>query len=387
MSGLPLEGVKVLDLTHAVAGPFATMLLADLGADVIKVEPPEGDEVRGAAPIVNGMSSIFRSFNRGKRSVAIDLRKEEGRRLVRLLAARSHVVVENYRPGVREKLGVDPESLFSVNRDLVYVSIKGFRPDSKYGDLPAYDMVVQGMSGIMMAMGLPGDPPIRVPFALFDIFSGYAAALEALAGLRSSQRPFYAEVYLFDSGVFSMSYLVQSFLDTGQEPQRLGHVHFSYSPHQAYRGSDGKWFIVAVVNDRQWAKLCSALKLRTCSDPANSTNVGRVANRDKINEELEEVFSKAPRDHWLSLLKEAGVPAAPVYTLGELFSDDYSLGLLEEVGSSRLLRFPGSLNGERPTAKSPPPQRQGQDSLEVLRELGLSYDEINRLVRDGVVKA
>lgn len=388
MSCLPLEGVRVLDFTHAVAGPFASMLLADMGAEVIKVEPPEGDEVRQAAPVVGGLSAIFAASNRNKKSIVVNLRHPRAREVVSRLAGSSHVVLENFRPGVREKLGVDPESLFKVNRNLVYVSIKGFRPDSQYGGLPAYDMVVQAMSGLMMSLGTPSDPPLRVPFALFDIFTGYMAALEALAGLYSGVRPYYAEAYLFDVGIYSMNYLVNAFLATGRDPGRTGHEHPSYAPHQAYAGSDGRWFVVAVVNDRQWARLCEALGLKDLAeDRGLQGNLARVERRDYINKKLQEVFSTRPRDYWVELLRRAGVPAAPVYTLSELFSDPYSKEDVEQVSGSPygLISFPGRLNGVRPAVRSPPPMRQGEHTEEVLRELGFDDKEVESLRADGVV--
>ncbi|MEM4691443.1 MAG: CaiB/BaiF CoA-transferase family protein, partial [Desulfurococcaceae archaeon] len=202
----PLEGIRVIDFTHTLAGPFATMVLADLGAEIIKIEPPSGDETRQWAPFVNGVSAYYLSINRGKKSVVLDLTKSEDRDVVYRLVKESHVVFENYRPGVREKLGVDPNKLFEINKNLVYISIKGFRPSSIYEDLPAYDIIIQGLSGIMVSTGYENEPPIRIPFALFDVYTGMVAVIYALTGLLS-RKPFYAEVYLFDTAIFSMCYL------------------------------------------------------------------------------------------------------------------------------------------------------------------------------------
>jgi formyl-CoA transferase len=383
----PLSNVKVLDFGLAVAGPYASMLLAEMGAEVIKIEPPEGDEARGAAPVINGISAIFASSNKNKKSLGIDLKNPSSRNVVEKLFKWTNVVLENFRPGVRERLGISPEDAFKVNRDLVYVSIKGFRPDSKYGDLPAYDMIVQSMSGIMLSMGTQQDPPIRVPFALFDIFTGNLAALEILTGLISSKRPYYAEAYLFDTGIYSMNYLIQSFLLTGSEPKRLGGIHFSYAPHQPYMDSDGKWFTVAIVSDRQWLKLCDALGLEDLkNDKELLTNIGRVANRDRINARLVKLFSSKSRDYWIDILKKAGIPVAPVYSIKELFSDDYSNNLIYNCENLKLLSFPGKINGERPRPIRPPPIRQGSDSDEVLKELGFNDSEISRLKKEGVIK-
>ncbi len=386
----PLQGIRVLDLSHTLAGPFATMVLADLGAEVIKVEPPGGDETRTWAPFVDGESAYFMSTNRGKKSIVVNLKKPEGREVVYRLAAKSHIVFENYRPGVREKLGVDPDTLFKHNNGLVYISIKGFRPNSIYEHKPAYDIIIQGMSGLMMATGEEGRPPVRVAFALFDIITGLLAATYALAGLYSDKKPFYAELYLYDAAVFAMSYIPMIYLLTGRKPRRYGSGHPSIVPYQAFRAGDGKWFILAAANDRHWERFCKAVgRTDLLEDERFRTNKDRVRNRDVLIPILEEMFSSKPRNYWLKLLGEAGVPVAPVYEVDEVFNDPYSgeiVGLLPHTSLGRVKQLlePALINGVKPVAEHGPPVL-GEHTFEVLRIAGYSEEEIKELIEKGVV--
>lgn len=387
----PLEGVRILDLSHTLAGPFATMVLADLGAEVVKVEPPGGDETRHWAPHVSGVSSYYLSINRGKKSIAVDLKTGEGREIVYRLAERSHVVIENYRPGVREKLRVAPSDLFKVNPRLVYLSIKGFRPGTSYEGLPAYDILVQGMSGLMASTGEEGRPPVRVSFALFDIITGLLASTYILAGLNTGKRPLYIETYLYDAAIFAMSYIPMIYLTTGAKPRRMGSGHPSIVPYQAFQAGDGKWMIVAAANDRLWERLCKAIgREDLAGDPRFKTNPDRVRNRDKLIPLLEEVFKAKPRSEWLEILHHNGVPAAPVYDIDEVFKDPYTRWNVYEtphptLGKAKQLREPATINGTPPTAEGHPPML-GEHTIEILKNLGYTTREIEDLAKKGIVK-
>lgn len=389
----------MLDLSHTLAGPFATMLLADLGVRVIKVESPSGDETRSWAPLVKGFSAYFSSINRGKESIVIDLRCDEGKRIVYELTRRANVVVENYRPGVREKLGVDPDTLFKVNPELIYCSIKGFGlKDTPYRDLPAYDIIIQALSGLMASTGEEGRPPVRVSFALFDVMTGYMAALNIVSALLAKKEgrmkgPVYIEIPMYDTALYSMVYVPIIYLMTGKKPKRMGSAHPSIVPYQAFKAGDDKYFILATANDRLWEKMCKAIgRPELAEDPRFKTNPDRVKNREQLMRILEEIFSKKPRDYWVKLFQEHGVPVAPVYEVDEVFQDPHVKAheivvelphpLLESIPQ---LAYPVWINNERPMSKQYPPL-MGEHTRNILRELGYNDKEIEELYAKGVVK-
>jgi len=387
-----LRNLRILDLSHTLAGPFATMILSDLGAEVIKVESPIGDETRSWAPHINGESAYFMSINRGKKSIVINLKRHEGREILYELVRKCDVVIENFRPGVPEKLGVDYNTLVKYNPRIVYCSIKGFKTGSVYSNKPAYDIILQALSGLMTTTGEEGRPPVRVSFALFDVFTAMMAVINILAALYTNTRPCYIELPMYDVSVFSMCYIPMIYLLTGRKPKRMGSAHPSIVPYQAFRDRNGKYFIVAAANDRLWQALCKALGLEhLINDPRFKTNKDRVKNRNLLIPLLEEVFKKKPREYWIKILEEAGVPSAPVYELDEVFNDIYikNSGIIVEMNHSKLgkvkqLAEPMLINGTRPCSNLPPPIL-GEHTIEILRDLGYSDEDIRKMKEAGIV--
>lgn len=391
-----LKNLTILDLTKSLAGPIATMILGDLGAEVIKIEPPEGDETRLWAPLIDGESVYFMSINRSKKSIVIDLKTDEGREILYRLVERSDILIENFRPDVPKRLGIDYDTLKNYNKTLIYCAIRGFRSDSIYRSKASYDLLIQAMSGLMLSNGREEDPPVRNVFALFDIYTGLIASIAILASLTHRSRygeGVYIEVPLYDTAIFSMTYIPLIYLMTGRKPARLGHAHPSIVPYQAFQCADGKWIAVAVTNERFWNNLCKALDLSDlCSDPRFSGNPNRVANREILIETLEKRFREKSRDEWIKILDKYDVPHAPVYELDEVFKDPYvvSSDIVVSMNHSKLgaikqLTLPIIVNGERVKPRSPPPIL-GEHTDEILRSLGYDDERIRVLRERSIVK-
>lgn len=393
----PLDGLVVLDLTRVLAGPLCTQMLADLGATVWKVEPPWGDETRGwGPPFAGGESAYFLAANRGKKSLAIDLKHPAGQDLVRELARCADVLVENFKTGDLARYRLDFDSLAPLNPRLVYASITGFGQTGPRAHQPGYDIALQGMTGIMSVTGHPGEAPVKVGVAWIDVLTGLTAAAGILAALHERAQSGlgqHVDISLFDVGVMAMANLAQSYLVTGKVPGRLGNAHPQLVPYQAFEASDG-WLIVAVGNDEQFRRLCDVLSVpRLAADPRFATNAGRVEHRAELVPELAASLRTRSRDEWLQRLNAARVPAAPVHDLHEVFTDPQArarhlvwhvdhptAGEVPLVGSA-LQHF-----SRTPAGPGLPPPRLGEHTAEVLRDvLRASPEQLEQWRREGLI--
>lgn len=321
----PLNGLKVLELARVLAGPWAGQTLADLGATVIKVESPNGDETRtwGAPADDDGTAAYFHSCNRGKRSIALDFRDAEDLALVKRLAGEADVVIENFKVGGLAKFGLDYASLRAANPGLVYCSITGFGQDGPYAHRPGYDFIIQAMSGIMDLTGDPNGPPQKMGVAFSDIFTGLYATIgiqAALAARAQTGKGDYVDMALLDSQIGVLANQASSFLMTGAEPRRMGNTHPSIVPYQVFEASDTP-LVIACGNDRQFTSLCTALDVTFHKESRFSNNPSRVENREVLSEMLQAKLIKRTRGDILALMESAGVPAGPINSVKEAFTD------------------------------------------------------------------
>ena len=362
-----LEGLRVLDLSRILAGPFATQVLSDFGADVVKVESAWGDDTRKwGPPFVNiedsSTSAYFASCNRGKRSIVLDLKNTDDVVKIRTLIAQADVLVENFRVGTLARMGLDPEQLMEEHPGLIICSITGFGQSGPRAKEAGYDVALQGMSGLMSITGIENGPPVKVGVAWIDVLTGWTAVSGILAALHHRERTGdgqWIDLSLFDVALMSMVNQAQNWLATGDSPGRMGHAHPNIVPYQAFEGSNG-WFILATGNDTQYRIVCEMVdRVDLCQSPFD-TNAGRLKHRSEIISSLAKVFLQRPIEDWLVQLKERGVPCAPIHSIGEAFQDDQAnaRGAIWELpdGSSSVanaLRFmsatPASANGLIPS--------------------------------------
>jgi crotonobetainyl-CoA:carnitine CoA-transferase CaiB-like acyl-CoA transferase len=363
---LPLDGVKVLDLSRVLAGPYATMVLGDLGADVLKVEHPErGDDTRHwGPPFASGESAYFLSVNRNKRSIGVDLKDEIGLERVKTLAAEADVLIENWRRGALEKLGLGYNALREENPDLIYCSITGFGPGPDE-NRPGYDFLVQARGGIMGITGQPGGEPTKVGVAISDIVCGLFAsnAIQAALYRRSATgEGTRIEVPLFESTLGWLANRGQEYLVSGEDTGLIGNAHPSIVPYQTFHASD-KPLVVAVGNNTQFANLCRAIgRPELAEDERYATNPDRVSNREALISELQQEFSKRTADEWADEIRAAGIPSGPVNTLADVFADEHVLGsgMLQALdhpstGHLKMLASPLIVEGEHLPIRHAPP--------------------------------
>ena len=389
---LPLKGLRVIDLTKDFAGPFCTMILSDLGAEVIKVEKPGlGDETRAwGPPFVKGLSYYFLSLNRGKKSITLDLKTPNAQKIIRELVQDSDILVESFRPGALSQYNLNYPRLRRANKALVYCSISGFGQTGPYRDRPGYDIVAFAMSGIMSTTGEEGRPSVRVSVPVADIAAGHYASTAILACLSRrlvTGRGEYIDISLYDSIVSWLSYLATYYFATGREPKRMGSAHPSIVPYQAFDCKD-KELIIAVGNDTQWQALCRTLGLeRLLEEKRFSTNPDRVRNRTRLIPILSRRLRNRTASYWSKALNQHGVPSAPVYKIADMVRDPQikHRGLFRSIKSDiPQLMSPIRFGNESKGSSNPAP-KLGQDTQKVLQELGYSKASVRRLIEDGTV--
>jgi crotonobetainyl-CoA:carnitine CoA-transferase CaiB-like acyl-CoA transferase len=375
-----LQGIKVLDLSRVLAGPYCTMVLGDLGADVIKVEPPEGDETRGwGPPFAGGESAYYICVNRNKRDIVINLKTDEGKKILRDLALQSDVLVENFRPGTLEKFGLDYETLHELNQKLIYCSITGFGQTGSMKDKPGYDFMIQALGGLMSITGEPDGEPMKTGVAVVDLFAGQNAIIAILAALHArtlTGMGQHIDISLFDSQLGWLANVASNYLISGNLPKRHGNAHANIVPYQSFQANDG-WFAIAVGNDKQFEALCKVIgKLEWASDLRFAKNSGRVENREELIPLLKSIFVTRSLSAWLSLLEQAQIPCGLIQNFEQVFS----MPNVQE--REMLVKMSHPTIGELPLVGSPlkmsatpveyrlHPPLMGEHTEEVLRELG-----------------
>ena len=394
----PLEGITILDLTWVLAGPFASMVLCDLGADVIKVErPPWGDVARTTGPYQNGWSGYFFSVNRGKRSISIDLRTEEGKALFRSLAEKVDVVMENFTPGTMDRLGIGYETLAAINPRLIFASTSGFGQTGPYRERPALDIVVQGMGGIMSITGEPGGGPVRPGVSYGDMSGGLFTAIGILAALHDREKTGKGQaidVSLLDCQVAVLENPIMRYHVTGKAPEPIGTRHPSATPFQAFPTADGH-IVVALGfgEENQWQLLCGILGLpELIDDHRFDTGPRRTQRHSELEPILVAAFRARPSREWLDDLEAAGIPCGPVNTIPQMLDDPQvkARDMVREVthpraGTIPIANSPVKMSRSESGIKGPPPDF-AQDTANVLRELlGLTPEDVAGLAARGIV--
>ena len=394
---LPLEGIRVLDLTNVMAGPYCTMVLGDLGAEIIKLESLEGDSTRNFEPKVHDESYCFAVLNRNKKSIAVDMKAPAGKEIVMKLAARCDIVIENFRPGVVKKLGIAYDDLRQVNPAIIYASMSGFGQTGPYGRKGGFDIIAQGMSGIMMMTGHPGGRPAKVGIAMNDIACGVTTLygiLGALIGKLRHGQGQYLETSLLEAGLAWSIWEFGAYFGGGEQPTATGTRHRRSAPYQAFRSQDG-YVTVGASGDKLWRAFVTQVvgQPQWLEDPRFERNPLRVKNADALQELIEAVFSTRPTAHWVEKLDAAGVPGGPVYTFDQTLADPqvqhrrmvYDIDH-PKIGPMKTLGLPLKSSGELTSIRKPAPLH-GQHTEEVLRDAGYSDAQVRGLIAQGVVRA
>ena len=393
-----LEGVRVLDLTRALAGPFCTLMLGDYGADILKIElPGSGDDTRHwGPPFIGDESTYFLSINRNKRSLTLNFKENQARDIFLQLAAQADVIVENFTPGVMARFGLGYTAVQVVNPRIIYCSISGFGQNGPYQSRPAYDQIMQGISGLMSITGEPGGEPQKVGVAVTDIGAGMWAAFAVMTALYHRNQPGgqgqHIDISMLDAQVAWLTYQAGYYFAYDRPPQRLGAAHPTLVPYQAFMGQDGKYLNVAVGSERLWERFCQGIQRPDLQDrPEFANNGGRVENRSVLVPLLQQHFLTRPADAWVADLQQFNVPAGPINDLADVFSDPQVLHreMLREMphptlGAVKQTGLPIKF-GQTPGALDLPPPLLGEHNAPILRDLGYSDGEIADLAARGVI--
>jgi crotonobetainyl-CoA:carnitine CoA-transferase CaiB-like acyl-CoA transferase len=393
---LPLDGVRVLDLTSVMAGPYCTMVLGDMGAEVVKIENfPEGDASRRFDPKVNGESYCFAVLNRNKKSVGLNMKDPRGKEAFMKLAAQADIITENFRPGVTRKLGIDYDTISKTNPGVIYASMSGFGQTGPYGKKGGFDIVAQGMSGIMMMTGYPGGRPAKVGIAMNDIASGVTALygiLGAYIGRLRSGKGQYLETSLLEAGLAWTHWESGAYFGSGELPEATGTRHRRSTPYQAYKTQDG-YVTVGGNNAKLWTAFCTQVcdKPEWLEDPRFNPLSERLKNVDALEHEIEAVLTRKPTAYWVEKLDAAGVPGGPVYSYDQILADPHikARNMIVEIDHPRIgrmksLGIPVKSTGELLEIRKPAPWL-GQHTAEVLSGVGYASSEIDGLYSEGVL--
>lgn len=394
----PLDGIRVIDLTRILSGPYCTMTLADMGAEVIKVEPPAGDDTRQwGPPFVDTESAYFLSVNRNKKSIVINLKEEKGKELLLTMIENADVVVENFRPGTLKRLGIGYDVLKERNKGIILASISGFGQTGPYTKKPGYDVIAQGMGGLTSVTGMPGEPPVKAGFSLADIGTGMWAGYGILTALFHRERTGegqWVDASLLDTMISWQTYLAGNFFASGENPKPMGGAHPNIVPYQLFESSDG-YFNIAVGNDNLWVKFCSALGDEyLINNLKYTTNADRVQHRDELVTYLQNIFYSKTSKEWVEFFEGVGIPCGPVLRFNEIYEDPHVLAreqLIEidhpTAGKIKMTGMPFVLSDTPGSVEMPPPLL-GENTREILTQIvGLSDLEVDELEKNGVVKS
>jgi CoA:oxalate CoA-transferase len=392
-----LKDVRVLDLSHVLAGPVASMILGDLGAEIIHIEPPKGDDSREFGPFIGETSAYFISVNRNKKSVVIDLKKDDGKKVLYDLIKFSDVFIENFKPGTIEKLGFSYEEVKKIKPDIIYASISGFGHDTlpQYKNKPSYDMVVQAYSGLMSITGTEEGNYVRVGTSIGDIIAGHHCAISILSALYIREKNGigqYIDISMLDSLIYILENAILRYSVTGEIPKPLGTKHPTITPFQSYRTKDD-WIIVPIGNDSLWKKFCEAIgRVDLIDNPKYKTNKLRTENREELNKILDEIFVSKKYSEWVEIFEKNNLPYSPINTIDKIVNDpiiNYRKMIVEldqpDVGKIKIAGSPFKLSETPGEVKEPAPNL-GEHTIEILKNLlNYSEDKIKYLLENKVI--